>query len=98
MLATMQLMQSSTQPGYQFTIVPTMYDKRTKASLEAYKELKAKYNDLVWSAVIPIDTKMRDASLAQMPPPVYAPKSRGVFAYNTLLTFLLQLSPETGNE
>lgn len=99
MLATMQLMQSSnTQPGYQFTIVPTMYDKRTKASLEAYKELKSKYQDLVWSAVIPIDTKMRDASLAQTPPPVFAPKSRGVFAYNTLLTYLLQLNPESGNE
>jgi chromosome partitioning protein len=98
MLATMQLMQSNTQPGYQFTIVPTMYDKRTKASLEAYKELKSKYQDLVWSAVIPIDTKMRDASLAQTPPPVFAPKSRGVFAYNTLLTYLLQLNPESGNE
>ncbi len=71
-----------------------MYDKRTKASLDAYKALKAQYQDRVWSAVIPIDTKFRDASLAQTPPPVFAPKSRGVFAYNTLLTYLLQLAPE----
>lgn len=98
MLATMQLMQAPDQPGFEFTIVPTMYDKRTKASLEAYKELKLKYQDRVWSAVIPIDTKMRDASLAQTPPPVFAPKSRGVFAYNTLLTYLLQLSMEVADE
>lgn len=98
MLATMQLMQAPDQPGFEFTIVPTMYDKRTKASLEAYKELKLKYQDRVWSAVIPIDTKMRDASLAQTPPPVFAPKSRGVFAYNTLLTYLLQFSTEHTDE
>ncbi len=95
MLATMQLMHTPGQAGYQFTIVPTLYDKRTKASLEAYKELKSKYGDVVWSAVIPVDTKMRDASLAQTPPPVYAPKCRGVVAYNTLLTYLLQLQGET---
>jgi chromosome partitioning protein len=98
MLATMQLMQAPDQPGFEFTIVPTMYDKRTKASLEAYKELKLKYQDRVWSAVIPIDTKMRDASLAQTPPPVFAPKSRGVFAYNTLLTYLLQFGTEQADE
>lgn len=94
MIATMALMRSSQQKDYAFTIIPTMYDKRTKASLEAYKELKAKYQDKVWSAVVPVDTKFRDASVAQTPPNVYAPASRGVFAYNTLLTYLLQLAPE----
>ncbi|SNY56175.1 chromosome partitioning protein [Arsukibacterium tuosuense] len=94
MIATMALMRNSQQKDYAFTIIPTMYDKRTRASLEAYKELKAKYQDKVWSAVVPVDTKFRDASVAQTPPNVYAPASRGVFAYNTLLTYLLQLAPE----
>lgn len=94
MIATMALMRSSQQKDYAFTIIPTMYDKRTRASLEAYKELKAKYQDKVWSAVVPVDTKFRDASEAQTPPNVFAPASRGVFAYNTLLTYLLQLAPE----
>ena len=94
MIATMALMRTSQQKDYAFTIIATMYDKRTKASLEAYKELKATYQDSVWSAVIPVDTKFRDASLAQTPPNVFAPASRGVFAYNTLLTYLLQLTTE----
>ena len=94
MIATMALMRTSQQKDYAYTIIPTMYDKRTKASLEAYKELKAKYQDKVWSAVVPVDTKFRDASLAQTPPSEYASASRGVFAYNTLLTYLLQLSAE----
>jgi chromosome partitioning protein len=91
----MTLMRSSQQKDYAFTIIPTMYDKRTRASLEAYKELKAKYQDRVWSAVVPVDTKFRDASLAQTPPNTFAANSRGVFAYNTLLTYLLQLAPES---
>ncbi|WP_333607829.1 ParA family protein [Arsukibacterium sp.] len=95
MIATMTLMRSSQQKDYAFTIIPTMYDKRTRASLEAYKELKAKYQDRVWSAVVPVDTKFRDASLAQTPPNTFAANSRGVFAYNTLLTYLLQLAPES---
>lgn len=94
MIATMALMRTSQKKDYAFTIVPTMYDKRTKASLEAYKELKAKYQDKVWSAVVPVDTKFRDASLAQTPPSEFAAASRGVFAYNTLLTYLLQLATE----
>lgn len=94
MIATMALMRTSQQRDYAFTIIATMYDKRTKASLEAYKELKATYQDSVWSAVVPVDTKFRDASLAQTPPNVFAPASRGVFAYNTLLTYLLQLATE----
>lgn len=94
MIATMNLMRTSQQKEYAFTIIPTMYDKRTKASLEAYKELKAKYQDRVWSSVVPVDTKFRDASLAQTPPNEFAANSRGVFAYNTLLTYLLQQAPE----
>ncbi|MDX3773769.1 ParA family protein [Chromatiaceae bacterium AAb-1] len=98
MIATMALMRPTQQKEYNFTIIPTMYDKRTKASLEAYKELKAKYQDRVWSAVVPVDTQFRNASLAQTPPNVFAPASRGVFAYNTLLTYLLQPAAEQHHE
>ncbi|WP_199611239.1 ParA family protein [Flocculibacter collagenilyticus] len=93
MLRTMDLMNASQSKAYDFTIIPTMYDKRTKASLDAFKKLKELYPENVWPSVIPIDTKFRDASLAQQPPSVYTPKSRGVFAYNTLLTYLMQLEP-----
>ncbi|GEK10873.1 ParA family protein [Pseudoalteromonas sp. McH1-7] len=92
MMRTMELMQSSQQKQYQYTIIPTMYDKRTKASLEAYKTLLATYKDAVWPGVVPVDTKFRDASLAQQVPVQFCPKSRGVFAYRALLDYLKQLS------
>ena len=89
MMRTMELMQSSQNKSYNYTIVPTMYDKRTNASLEAYKKLRALYGERVWPGVIPVDTKFRDASLAMQAPHHYCPKSRGVFAYNSLLCHLL---------
>ncbi|WP_440903907.1 ParA family protein [Catenovulum sp. SX2] len=91
MMRTLFLMAKSQKKHYKYTIVPTMFDKRTRASLEAYKELKKVYGDDVWSSVIPVDTKFRDASLEQLVPSMYAPKSRGVFAYNSLLTFVSEL-------
>ncbi|WP_065978757.1 ParA family protein [Pseudoalteromonas lipolytica] len=89
MMRTMELMQTSQSKQYQYTIIPTMYDKRTKASLEAYKTLQDNYKDKVWSGVVPVDTKFRDASLAQQVPIQFCPRSRGVFAYRALLDFLI---------
>ncbi len=92
MLKTLDLMQVSQSKGYRYTIVPTMFDKRTKASLLTYKTLQETYEGMVWQGVIPVDTKFRDASLAQQPPSVFSPRSRGVLAYNTLLTYLMSLA------
>jgi len=89
MMRTMELMQSSQAKQYQYTIIPTMYDKRTKASLEAYKTLQNTYKDKVWPGVIPVDTKFRDASLAQKVPIEFCPRSRGVYAYKALLDYLI---------
>ncbi len=91
MMRTMELMQSSQAKTYQHTIIPTMYDKRTKASLEAFKKLRHSYPDAVWPGVIPVDTKFRDASLAMKTPPEFNPKARGVVAYQSLLDYLLKL-------
>ena len=88
MVKTMELMGRSQNTRYQYTIVPTMFDKRTKASPQALKELQQKYPSTLWPNVIPVDTKFRDASLAHLPASHYASSSRGVKAYADLLTFL----------
>ena len=89
MIKTMEIMQGEQDDPFQFTIVPTMFDKRTKASLLAYKKLQEVYNNKVWPGVIPIDTNFRNASVAQKVPSDYAANSRGTFAYNSLLDYLL---------
>ncbi|UAA38147.1 ParA family protein [Paraneptunicella aestuarii] len=93
MMHTLVIMEKSQNKKFNYTIVPTMFDKRTKAALDAYKKLRTSYGKSVWSSVIPVDTRFRDASQAQTPPSVFAPRSRGVFAYNSLLNYIQSLEP-----
>ncbi|MCJ8319585.1 MAG: ParA family protein [Colwellia sp.] len=91
MMKTMDIMQGEQESPFHYTIVPTMFDKRTKASLLTYKKLKETYQDKVWPGVIPIDTNFRNASSAQKVPSDYARSSRGVYAYISLLDYLLKI-------
>lgn len=91
MMKTMEIMQGEQTSPFKHTIVPTMFDKRTKASLLAYRKLQELYPGSVWPGVIPIDTNFRNASEAQKLPSDYARNSRGVFAYKNLLQQLINM-------
>jgi chromosome partitioning protein len=88
MLYSMQVMQKSLAKTFAYTIVPTMFDKRVNAAAKSYSALIQTHKEKVWVGLIPIDTRFRDASQAQSPPSVYCSKSRGVFAYAKLLSYL----------
>lgn len=90
MLQTLQLVKASITRDHDVTIVPTMYDRRTRASLDAYQTILRQHSSLVWPGMVPIDTKFRDASAAQTPPSIYFANARGVVAYKKLLDYLLQ--------
>ena len=92
MMRTLSIMQRNKPSLFDVTIIPTMYDKRTNASLQSLMELKSMYSEQVWASAVPIDTKFRDASLKRMPPSFVSPNSRGVFAYKTLLNYLERLA------
>lgn len=92
MVRTLAIMQKSRARAFKTTIIPTMYDKRTRASLTTLNQLKKDYPNQVWSSAIPIDTKFRDASLKRLPASHFADGSRGVFAYKQLLIYLERLA------
>ncbi|HHE0452058.1 TPA: ParA family protein [Vibrio parahaemolyticus] len=92
MIRTLTIMQKSRPDGFKVTIVPTMYDKRTRASLLTLTQLKKDYPNQVWTSAVPIDTKFRDASLKHLPASHFASGSRGVFAYKQLLIYLERLA------
>ena len=89
MVKTFEIMQRSCANQFQYTVIPTMFDRRTKASLVSLQTLQQNYNQNVWRAVIPVDTQFRNASLKHMPPSMYSRSSRGVAAYEALLEDLL---------
>ena len=98
MMKTFEIMQRSKREKFRYTIIPTMFDKRTRASLMTLQSIKEQYGEAVWNAVIPIDTKFRDASLVHIPPSIYAPGSRGTYAYETLLNPLDALERQRTQE
>jgi len=90
MTHTLKMVLKSRKTPLAYTVVPTMYDKRTRASIDSLQVLKQNHMEHLWHGVIPVDTNFREASRAGIPPAIFAPKSRGVVAYGKLLENLLQ--------
>ncbi len=90
MLHTLKMVLRSRTTPLTHTVVPTFFDRRTRASLDSLRVLRETYEDVLWDSVIPVDTKFRESSRAGVPPPQFCPETRGVVAYTQLLGFLMQ--------
>ena len=90
MMQSLLLLEHKLSKQFVKTVVPTLFDKRLRATASAYKALHQQYHQTLWSDVIPIDTHFRDASAAHMPASHQFPNTRGVRAYAKLLTYLQQ--------
>lgn len=89
MVHTLHMIMQSRNTVLNYTVIPTLYDKRTKASRGALEVLQEQYQDNLWSGVIPVDTQFREASRQGIPLSLLTPQTRGVEAYSRLLTYLL---------
>jgi chromosome partitioning protein len=90
MLNTLNMVLRARTEPFNYTIVPTYYDQRTRASTDSLAQMRRDYEQHLWQGYIPIDTKLRDASRAGIPPALYDPRSRAVTAYTNLLETLLR--------
>lgn len=91
MVNTLGMVNRSRKQALPCVIVPTMFDRRTQASMSTLRLLRQQYSQDLWHAYIPIDTKLRDASRAGVVPSVLDRNARGVLAYRALLKHLLLL-------
>jgi len=98
MMNTLRMLTQSLGQGVDYTVIPTMYDRRTHASTESLRLLRQQYHGSIWPAMIPIDTKFRDASKAGVPPPQFLSSSRGVRAYRSLVKYLVTHAAETSQQ
>lgn len=78
-----------------YTIVPTMFDQRTRASVDSLEYLKEHFAEHLWHSVIPIDTRFREASKSGKPISHFMPGCRGARAYWELLDYLLDEKNQT---
>lgn len=86
---TLAMIQRSRQKPLPCLIVPTLFDRRTKASVDCLAHLRESCADQLWTSAIPVDTQFRDASKAGVPLSSLAPRARGALAYGELLDALL---------
>lgn len=96
MVNTLRMINRSRRQALPFSIVPTLFDRRTQASMTALGMLKKQYPETLWQAYIPIDTRLRDASRAGLVPSRFDKSSRAIVAYRALLKHVLSrcLQPE----
>jgi chromosome partitioning protein len=89
MLRTLTMINRSRSTRLPFLIIPTMFDKRTRASISALEDLRRQHGDELWKEVIPVDTQFREASRSGLPLPQHLPQTRGAQAFRQLLADLL---------
>ncbi len=89
MLHTLNMVTRSRRLDLPYVIVPTMFDRRTRASLDTLSQLQERYPDHLWSGAVPVDTQLREASRAGITPCQRFPQARAVTAYSALLDHLL---------
>lgn len=94
---TLRMITKSRAVPLKYTVVPTFYDRRTRASHESLAVLQRNHGENLWDGTIPIDTRLREAARAGLPPAMFDPRSRAVAAYTDLLENLLSSDQEVAS-
>ncbi|MDX2503627.1 MAG: ParA family protein [Gammaproteobacteria bacterium] len=90
MLNTLKMINRARKIPLDYAILPTMFDRRTRAAIDCLRIMQKKYDPAsLKKTIIPVDTKFREASKEGVPIPLYSPQTRGSIAYNLLLDNLL---------
>lgn len=89
MLHTLRMIERARGRPLQTLAVPTMFDRRTRASVQTLAELRARSDLNLWPDVIPVDTQFREASRSGQPLTLTQPHARGSEAYFRLVDALM---------
>jgi len=98
MLRTMQMIQKSLNADIAYTILPTLYDQRTIACRQSLQTLQQDYHSKMTRVVIPVDTRLRDASHQGVPVNYLPGDSQGRQAYQRFVSLLCGRNPQPASE
>lgn len=90
MMRTLTMIGRARHRVPEYTVLPTMFDRRTRASVDTLRLLREQHPQRLWRSVIPVDTQFREASKLGVPLTMKAPSDRGSRAYSQLLDDLLE--------
>ncbi len=94
MVRTLSMINRARRKKLDYYILPTFFDRRTQASVQSLRMLKQTYPDDLAQAIIPVDTKFRNASTQGIVPSALDPSTHGVRAYAMLMRFLLEIEKQ----
>ncbi len=87
-LSTLSMINLNGKHCMDYLVLPTMFDRRTRASMDSLAHLQQAHNEHLWQGYIPIDTRFREASYKGKPISYLYPATNGTRAYKQLLDFL----------
>jgi len=70
------------------SILPTLFDRRTRIAIDTLAAMRGRFEGQVWSEAVPVDTRLRDMQHLLGPEPNEA-GSRGLASYARALDWLL---------
>ncbi|CBA15880.1 ParA family protein [Xanthomonas albilineans] len=89
MVRTVDMVERSRRRPLPASILPTLFDKRTRAGNETLRQMQDSYGERVWEDAIPVDTKIcnvKALTIAGVPGDY---PGRGLAAYRRALEWLL---------
>lgn len=98
MLRTLAMISRARGVQLKHLIVPTLFDRRTRAGMDSLRELERRHGARVWDDAIPVDTLLREASRSKLPLNKIDPHARGAVAYKLLLDAALELDAQPMQE
>ena len=94
LMATLRMVESARGAPLPHLVVPTLFDRRTRAATDTLAAMRARTDITLWDSAIPVDTQLREASRMGVPLTLRHPYARGSLAYQALLATLREESPE----
>ncbi|RXR02630.1 ParA family protein [Pseudoxanthomonas composti] len=88
MCRTAEMVERSRKRPLPVSVLPTMFDRRTRASNETFQQMQEEYQGKVWNQPIPVDTRLSNADQLVAAHPGVLP-GRAMSAYRHALDWIL---------
>jgi chromosome partitioning protein len=99
LVATLRRVRASLNPTLDIAgVLMTMYDDRTNLGQQVAKDIRAFFQDRVFTTVIPRNIRLGEAPSHGLPALLYDPRSRGAEAYQALAREVLNRDSTSGND
>lgn len=94
MMRTLAMVEKSRGAAVPHVILPTLFDRRTRAGIRTLEVMRDRYGSAVSDTVIPVDTQLRDASREATPLPIFNASARASLSYTEFAEGLLRAQDE----